>query len=107
MYENAWSRFCRCCDRRDLRDQAVLIFRVHFDPPICVRNARAASRVGRNLIMPQPRSARGWVFKRMRDTLVPDAPFDPARGGRPARGRWDLAPALTKALAAQPVSENQ
>jgi len=36
---------------------------VHFEPPICVRNARAASSVGRNLIMPQPREDRGWVFQ--------------------------------------------
>jgi len=38
---------------------AVLIF---GEPPICVRNARAAS-VGRSLINTQLRADRGWVFQ--------------------------------------------
>ncbi|MCY1557672.1 hypothetical protein D9M68_945420 [compost metagenome] len=40
-------------EARVFHQGAELIFGVHCEPPICARNARAASSVGRNLIMPQ------------------------------------------------------
>jgi len=38
------------------------------------------------------RARLDFFFKRMRNALVPDSLFDPARSGWPARGRWDPAP---------------
>jgi len=80
-YEDASSRFCRRLRSTGLprSSWAVLIFGVHLEPPIGVRNARAASSVGRSLIIRSREQTAAALFKRMRDTLISDSPFDPAR----------------------------